>query len=61
MMTEDLQFSVEMLLNGEYIAYCEKAILYDEQPIAFKQSWNQRVRWTRGILSGAWSLRMEAL
>lgn len=30
-------------------AYCGTAVIYDEQPTAFRQSWDQRMRWTKGF------------
>jgi cellulose synthase/poly-beta-1,6-N-acetylglucosamine synthase-like glycosyltransferase len=36
-------------LEGEKIGYCESAMFYDEQPTTFKQSWNQRMRWSKGF------------
>lgn len=50
LLTEDIEFTIHHICNGEKIAYCEKAIIYDEQPIKFTQSWIQRMRWTRGGL-----------
>ena len=41
LLTEDIQFSVVNILEGEKIGYCESAMFYDEQPTTFKQSWNQ--------------------
>ena len=32
------------------VGYCPDAIAYDEQPISFRQSWAQRLRWSRGYL-----------
>jgi cellulose synthase/poly-beta-1,6-N-acetylglucosamine synthase-like glycosyltransferase len=29
---------------------CKTAVLYDEQPTSFRQSWNQRLRWAKGFL-----------
>ena len=49
-LTEDIEFSVNQILNGYKIAFCEKAELFDEQPTLFSQSWNQRLRWSRGSL-----------
>lgn len=49
LLTEDIQFSVENILEGEKIGYCEKAVIYDEQPTTFKQSWDQRMRWSKGF------------
>ncbi len=50
LLIEDIQFTIEMILRGERIAYCHDAILYDEQPTTFSQSWRQHVRWARGYL-----------
>ncbi len=52
-LTEDIQFTVHNILQGESIAFCEKAMLYDEQPTTFKQSWKQRMRWAKGFLQVA--------
>jgi cellulose synthase/poly-beta-1,6-N-acetylglucosamine synthase-like glycosyltransferase len=48
LLTEDIEFSIHNIINGEKIAYCETAVLYDEQPTRFSQSWNQRMRWVKG-------------
>ena len=48
LLTEDLEFSVDSVMQGETIAYCQDAILYDEQPETMNQSWNQRLRWVKG-------------
>lgn len=49
LLTEDIQFSVVNILEGEKIGYCGSAMFYDEQPTTFKQSWNQRMRWSKGF------------
>lgn len=49
LLTEDIEFSVDNVIKGEKIGYCEEAILYDEQPVRFKDSWRQRLRWTKGF------------
>lgn len=49
LLTEDIQFSVVNILEGEKIGYCENAMFYDEQPTTFIQSWNQRMRWSKGF------------
>ena len=49
LLTEDIEFSVDSVIQGECIGYCEKAVLYDEQPLDFKTSWYQRLRWTKGF------------
>ena len=50
LLTEDTQFSADMILRGEKIAYCPDAVFYDEQPVSFRQSWRQRLRWAKGFL-----------
>lgn len=49
LLTEDIEFSVDQVIQGENIGYCGDAILYDEQPCTFEQSWNQRLRWAKGF------------
>jgi cellulose synthase/poly-beta-1,6-N-acetylglucosamine synthase-like glycosyltransferase len=49
LMTEDIEFTVDKAIDGHVIGYCETAVLFDEQPIDFKTSWNQRMRWTKGF------------
>ncbi len=50
LLTEDIEFSIHNITDGEKISYCPSAELYDEQPTTFKQSWNQRMRWARGYI-----------
>lgn len=50
LLTEDIEFSIANAMRGEKIAFCSDAILYDEQPQTFEQSWTQRLRWARGFL-----------
>lgn len=49
LLTEDIEFSVDMAIQGEKIGYSAGSIVYDEQPETFKQSWNQRLRWSKGF------------
>ncbi len=49
LLTEDIEFSVDCAVKGELIGYCEGAKVYDEQPTTFKQSWTQRLRWSKGF------------
>lgn len=49
LLTEDIEFSVDNAIEGIKIGYCPKAVLYDEQPYLFEQSWNQRLRWAKGF------------
>ena len=50
MLTEDIEFSINRIINGYKIAFCDTAELYDEQPVLFRESWNQRMRWSKGYL-----------
>ena len=50
LLTEDLEFTLDSVLHGDRVGYCGSAILYDEQPVTFKQSWRQRLRWSKGFL-----------
>lgn len=50
LLIEDIEFSIDSVLNGEKIAYCHAARYYDEQPVKFRASWNQRMRWTKGFM-----------
>ncbi len=47
-LTEDTEFSADMVCQGRKIGYCEDAVLYDEQPTDFATAWRQRLRWARG-------------
>ena len=49
-LTEDIEFNTWCATRGVRIGYCHDAIIYDEQPISFRQSWRQRTRWTQGGL-----------
>lgn len=49
LLTEDIEFSIDNAIEGEKIGYCGTAVLYDEQPYIFEQSWNQRLRWAKGF------------
>jgi len=49
LLTEDIQFSVVCAISGDKIGYADRAVLFDEQPTSFRQSWNQRLRWSKGF------------
>ena len=68
LLTEDIEFTADCILQGECIGYCHAAEFFDEQPETFAQSWRQRKRWAkgmfqvirhygRGLLTGALRLR----
>lgn len=50
LLTEDIEFTVANVVAGERIGYCPDAVLYDEQPVTFRQSWRQRLRWAKGYI-----------
>ena len=47
-LTEDIEFSLKRIIQGKKLGWATDAIVYDEQPTSFKQSWSQRSRWTVG-------------
>lgn len=47
-LTEDIEFSLKQIIKGKKLGWATDAIVYDEQPTSFKQSWSQRSRWTVG-------------
>ena len=47
-LTEDIQFSTFCCAHGIQIGYAP-AEFFDEQPVTFKASWTQRMRWTKGF------------
>ena len=57
LLTEDIEFSAASIADGVRISYCPTAVLYDEQPITFRDSWNQRFRWACRLLPGVRPLR----
>ena len=50
LLTEDIEFTIDNVTRGMKVGYCPDAIASDEQPISFRQSWAQRLRWSRGYL-----------
>jgi cellulose synthase/poly-beta-1,6-N-acetylglucosamine synthase-like glycosyltransferase len=51
-LTEDYEFTCHSVVRGKKFGYCENAMFYDEQVSGFRQSWRQRIRWTKGGLQG---------
>lgn len=49
LLTEDIEFSTDCILHDIKIGYCADAMVYDEQPVTFEQSWKQRLRWSKGF------------
>lgn len=54
-LTEDIEFTVATVLDGEKIGYASRAMLYDEQPETFRASWLQRKRWAKGFYQVLWA------
>ncbi|MBB5337237.1 glycosyltransferase family 2 protein [Pectinatus brassicae] len=47
-LTEDMEFTMKALTEGIKTTWAHDAIVYDEKPLTFMQSWNQRKRWAQG-------------
>lgn len=47
-LTEDMEFTMKALLQGIPTTWAHDAIIYDEKPLTFAQSWRQRKRWAQG-------------
>lgn len=47
-LTEDMEFTMKALLQGIPTTWAHDAIVYDEKPLTFMQSWKQRKRWAQG-------------
>ena len=60
LLTEDIEFSIFAIINGVKIGCSINAELYDEQPITFKQSYKQRLRWSKGFFQ-VWRKHGKAL
>ncbi|KUK13830.1 MAG: Glycosyl transferase family 2, partial [bacterium 42_11] len=52
-LTEDLELTVKLNLAGIKIGWLHDVKVYDEKPLTFRDSWNQRLRWMRGHWSVA--------
>lgn len=48
-LTEDLEFTCKLVLNGEKVGWAHDAVVFDEKPLTLKQSWFQRKRWMQGF------------
>lgn len=49
LLTEDIECTIATVLEGHRIGYAAGAMLYDEQPFTFSDSWRQRKRWAKGF------------
>ena len=48
-LTEDLEFTCKLVLNGHRVGWAHDAVIYDEKPLKLAQSWWQRKRWMQGF------------
>ncbi|QAA33735.1 glycosyl transferase family 2 [Clostridium manihotivorum] len=48
-LTEDLEFTCKLVLNGHKVGWAHEAVVYDEKPLTLAQSWAQRKRWMQGF------------
>jgi cellulose synthase/poly-beta-1,6-N-acetylglucosamine synthase-like glycosyltransferase len=48
-LTEDLEFTCKLVLNGLKVGWAHDAVVYDEKPLTLSQSWWQRKRWMQGF------------
>lgn len=47
-LTEDLEFTLKLVLKNMKVYWAHDAVIYDEKPLAMPQSWRQRKRWMQG-------------
>ena len=52
-LTEDIELAVQCALQGVQVHYVPEALTYDEQPLSFRVSLRQRLRWSAGVESVA--------
>lgn len=45
---EDIEFTLQAIAAGHFVAFAPDAVFYDEQPLTFAQSLRQRYRWSVG-------------
>lgn len=55
-LTEDTEFTADLVINGYKVYYCDDAVFYDEQPTSMKVMLRQRLRWAKGRLQ-VWARR----
>lgn len=47
-LTEDLELTIKLSLDGIKVGWIHDVKVYDEKPLTLRDSWNQRLRWMRG-------------
>ena len=60
-LTEDFEFTVNNAIQGVRTGYCETARFYDWQSTGLRQSWRQKLRWTKGGFQVFLKYRRELL
>lgn len=50
-LTEDYEFTMYSILNCYTTYYNEKSVFFDEQPVKYKDTINQRIRWIKGYFN----------
>ncbi|MEG1336355.1 MAG: glycosyltransferase, partial [Clostridiales bacterium] len=46
--TEDVEFSIQKITEGAKVVFAKNAVFFDEQPVTFISSFQQRIRWMTG-------------
>ena len=47
-LVDDVEFTCQLLLNGEKVILADGAVIYDQKPVRLLDSMKQRLRWIRG-------------
>lgn len=48
--TEDYELTAQFVLHGHSVHYVRGAVVYDEEPLTFAESWSERRRWGTGCI-----------
>lgn len=47
-MTDDVEYTCQLILAGEKVTFAPDAVVYDQKPVSLGDSMRQRLRWIRG-------------
>lgn len=47
-MTDDVEYTCQLILAGERVVFAPDAVIYDQKPLNLADSMRQRLRWIRG-------------
>lgn len=47
-LVDDVEYTCQLLLAGERVAFAPGAVVYDQKPVGLRDSIKQRLRWIRG-------------